>query len=48
MAAPYWTTPDEQRAAQAFALEQWQPAMSAFEAALAAARPAATRPRGST
>src|SRR5437868_4669377 len=37
MAAPYWTTPDEQRAAQQFALEQWQPAMTAFEAALAAA-----------
>ncbi|TMQ03871.1 MAG: hypothetical protein E6J91_45445 [Deltaproteobacteria bacterium] len=36
MAAPYWTTPDEKLAAQQFTLEQWQPAMAAFEAALAA------------
>jgi soluble lytic murein transglycosylase len=37
MAAPYWAAPDEQRAAQQFALEQWQPAMAAFGAILAAA-----------
>ena len=36
MVAPYWTTAEEQRAAQQFALESWQPAMAAFEAALAA------------
>jgi soluble lytic murein transglycosylase len=36
MAAPYWTTPKELEAAQKFALESWQPAMAAFEAALAA------------
>jgi len=35
MAAPYWTAPDEVTAAQQFALEQWQPALAAFEAALA-------------
>ncbi len=34
MAAPYWTTPDEVTAAQQFALELWQPARAAFEAAL--------------
>ena len=37
MAAPYWTTPDEQAAAQAFALEQWPAARAGFEAALAKA-----------
>ena len=36
MVASYWTTADEQLAAQHFALEQWQPAIAAFEAALAA------------
>jgi len=35
MAASYWTTPDELAGAQQFALEQWQPARTAFEAALA-------------
>jgi len=39
MAAPYWTNPGERLAAQHFALEQWQPAMAAFEAALAALPP---------
>ncbi|MBC7975034.1 MAG: transglycosylase SLT domain-containing protein, partial [Myxococcales bacterium] len=34
MAAPYWTTPEEVTAAQQFALELWQPARAAFEAAL--------------
>jgi len=38
MAAPYWALPDERRAAQLFALEQWQPAAAAFEALLAQAR----------
>jgi soluble lytic murein transglycosylase len=33
--ASYWTTPDERLAAQQFGLEQWRPAMAAFEAALA-------------
>lgn len=37
MATPYWTTPGERLAAQKFALEQWQPALAGFEAALAAA-----------
>src|SRR5580765_7517938 len=37
MAAPYWTTPDEVAAAQQFALERWQPALTGFETALAAA-----------
>ncbi len=36
MAAPYWTTPGELEAARQFALENWQPARTAFEAALAA------------
>ncbi|HMG21396.1 MAG TPA: transglycosylase SLT domain-containing protein, partial [Kofleriaceae bacterium] len=36
MVASYWTSPDEKRAAQQFALEHWRPAMAAFEAALAA------------
>ena len=35
MVAPYWTSPDEIAGAQQFALERWQPAMAAFEAALA-------------
>src|ERR1051325_2445498 len=34
MVASYWTSPDEQRAAQLFALDHWQPAIAAFEAAL--------------
>jgi soluble lytic murein transglycosylase len=38
MAAPYWTTADELEAAKQFALERWQPARVAFEAALAAAQ----------
>lgn len=37
MAAPYWKTADELAGAQQFALERWQPAMAAFEAALAQA-----------
>jgi len=37
MVAPYWTTAGERLAAQQFGLEQWQLAMAAFEAALAAA-----------
>jgi soluble lytic murein transglycosylase len=37
MAAPYWTAPGEQAAAQHFALERWQPALAGFEAELAAA-----------
>ena len=36
MVAPYWTTADERLAAQQFGLEQWRPAMAAFEAQLAA------------
>src|SRR5215470_14286845 len=31
MVASYWTSSDERLAAQQFALEQWQPAMTAFE-----------------
>lgn len=34
MAQPYWTSPEETAAAQAFALEQWPSARAAFEAAL--------------
>jgi soluble lytic murein transglycosylase len=36
MVAPYWTTADELEGARQFALERWRPAMTAFEAALAA------------
>ncbi|HET7503195.1 MAG TPA: transglycosylase SLT domain-containing protein [Kofleriaceae bacterium] len=38
MAASYWKTPDEIEAARQFALERWRPALTAFEAQLAAAR----------
>jgi soluble lytic murein transglycosylase len=38
MAAPYWTSDAEKAAAQQFALEAWQPALTGFEAALAAAK----------
>lgn len=45
MAAPYWTTSDEKRAAEQFALASWQPAMAAFQAALAAATDEARKAR---
>lgn len=37
MVASYWTSPDEREGARQFGLERWQPARTAFEAALAKA-----------
>jgi soluble lytic murein transglycosylase len=45
MAAPYWTTAHERTAAQHFALESWQAARTAFEAALRATTDEAHKPR---